>query len=81
MRIEKVIVLLDGSKHSTKQQAERHLSNTLCNGACLDLFENIANHPVAHVRAVFIERSELVEQVMQIVRELKEVEQIKDCEL
>lgn len=76
MKIVKKIRLLDGSEHPNKQLADRHLSNMLSQRPCLDLFEALAGKNVMNVQTTFVENWDLVEQTLQVIRELKEVEQL-----
>lgn len=76
MKIVKKIRLLDGSEHPNKKLAERHLSNMLSQRPCLDLFEALAGKNAIETQIAFVENLDLVEQTLQVVRELKEVEQL-----
>ena len=73
MKQVKMIRLLDGSLHETKESADRHLTNMLSSGVCLDVFENLSNKSSLKIKQYFVENEGKIEQTMQIVRELNEV--------
>ena len=77
MEVVKRIKLLDCSLHDNKQSAERHLFNMLSSGVCLELFEKLSNKNTLKVKDIFIENEKLIEQTMQIIRELKQLEKIR----
>ena len=69
-----VYKLLDGSTHETKERAERHLTNILCKGVCLEVFESLADkRKMSDIQDYFVKNSDKIEQTKQIVQELKEV--------
>ena len=77
MKIEKVIRLMDGSIHTTKDSAERHILNMLSRGDDLKLCEELANKNALKVRDFLIENEVRVNQTMHLVRELNEVMSLK----
>ena len=78
MQVVNKIRLLDGSEHNNKQQAERHLFNILSSGTDLKLFESLSNKSTLKVKEFFIENYSEIQKTMQIIEELKEVDNLKN---
>ena len=76
MKIIKMISLLDGSKHASKEIAQRHLGNILSSGKDLTFMEGLANKNVLHIREYLIENRMQIHKTLQILDELAEVEQL-----
>ena len=77
MKTIKVIQLIDGSTHQSKQSAERHLTNILSSGVCLELFEKLAKKNPLEIKQIFVDHEKSIVKTMQIVRELNEVFELK----
>lgn len=73
-----MIRLLDCSLHESRESAKRHLINILSSGVCLELFEELAQLNTLAVRNFFVSQPEKIEMTMQIIRELAEVENLKN---
>jgi hypothetical protein len=78
MEIVKKIRLLDGSEHDSKQRAINHLFNILSSGGDLELFDSLSNLSSLKVKNYFIDNASKIEKTMQIIRELKEVDNLKN---
>lgn len=76
MKIVKKIRLIDGSEHSTKERADRHLTNLIYGER---VFNNISlKKNASSVIEFFYENEEDIINVLQLIRELKEVHELKD---
>lgn len=78
MKVVKKIRLIDGSEHNSIQQAERHLYNILSSGTDLELFERLANKSTLKVKEFFILNYNEIQKTMQIITELKEIDNLKN---
>lgn len=78
MQIVKKIRLIDGSEHDSKQMAERHLSNMMSSGVCARVVNALTAERNAIKNQMYIveNESEII-QMMQVVRELNEVRNLK----
>lgn len=71
--IVKKIRLMDGSEHDTKQREEAHMTNIICREK---IFDNLNSKSALAIRDYFYENEAEIVNVMQLIRELKEVEQL-----
>ena len=78
MKIEKVIRLMDGSLHTSKQQAERRLLNVLSSGQDLKFFEGMAHKKTLEIRDYLIKNSDQLNKTIQVINELKQVLELKN---
>lgn len=76
MKVVKIIVLLDSSRHDTKQQAERHLYNCLSKGDSLALFEAMSVLSPLQIREAFINNLDRVKEVCKIITELQALDNL-----
>lgn len=74
MKIIKMISLMDGSKHETKQRAETHLVNILSRGEDLAFMEGLTNKNVLQIRDYLAQNRKQMHRTLQILDELAELE-------
>lgn len=74
MKIVNKIRLIDGSEHDSKERADRHLTNLICKEK---IFEEMAGKNVLKLRDYFMENEALIVNTLQLIRELKEVQNQK----
>lgn len=77
MKIVRRICLTDGSEHSSKEIASRHLYNALSSRSNLEVFEGLSNLPTLKIRSYFIDHLDEVEKVLHTIKELKALDNLE----
>lgn len=77
-KIESRIVLIDGSVHQTRRSAESHVMKMILSGESIETIDNLALITKStEMRDYLVKYEERIVRLMQLVRELKEVQDLK----